>query len=111
MTVTADSYIISDSNSGSGSGGKETAGRVVRGTGPVVDVEFPRGAVPELFNALHADIALAAMAKTLTLEVAQHLGDNLVRCVSMRALHKRAVTSTYVLKWIRWSYSIPAPTR
>ena len=36
---------------------KETTGRVVRITGPVVDVEFPRGAVPELFNALHADIS------------------------------------------------------
>ena len=71
MTVTAETH--------STSGSKETSGRVVRVTGPVVDVEFPRGAVPELFNALHADIALAAMAKTLTLEVAQHLGANLVR--------------------------------
>ena len=55
-----------------------------RVTGPVVDVEFPVGAVPELFNALHADIAFEALAKTLTLEVAQHLGDNLVRCISMQ---------------------------
>ncbi|MGB3662042.1 MAG: F0F1 ATP synthase subunit beta, partial [Mycolicibacter algericus] len=69
MTVTAD---------------KTTAGRVVRVTGPVVDVEFPRGAVPELFNALHADITFEELAKTLTLEVAQHLGDNLVRCISMQ---------------------------
>ncbi len=30
-----------------------TTGRVVRVTGPVVDVEFPRNAVPELYNALH----------------------------------------------------------
>ena len=58
---------------------KETTGRVVRITGPVVDVEFPRGAVPELFNALHADISYKELSKTLTLEVAQHLGDNLVR--------------------------------
>ena len=36
----------------------DTAGRVVRVTGPVVDVEFPRGSVPELFNALHAEIDL-----------------------------------------------------
>ena len=49
-----------------------------------MDVEFPRGSVPELFNALHADIAFGALAKTLTLEVAQHLGDNLVRCISMQ---------------------------
>ncbi|WP_299577386.1 F0F1 ATP synthase subunit beta [uncultured Williamsia sp.] len=66
------------------SGSRDAAGRVVRVIGPVVDVEFPRGAVPDLFNALHADITLEAVAKTLTLEVAQHLGDNLVRCVSMQ---------------------------
>src|SRR5690349_23525015 len=62
----------------------KTAGRVVRITGPVVDVEFPRGAVPELFNALHAEISFSELAKTLTLEVAQHLGDNLVRTISMQ---------------------------
>jgi F-type H+-transporting ATPase subunit beta len=62
----------------------KTAGRVVRITGPVVDIEFPRGSVPELFNALHAEITYEQMAKTLTLEVAQHLGDNLVRTISMQ---------------------------
>ncbi|MFD4431584.1 F0F1 ATP synthase subunit beta [Nocardia sp. NPDC058497] len=61
-----------------------TAGRVVRVIGPVVDVEFPRGAIPALFNALNADIKLASVAKTLTLEVAQHLGDNIVRTISMQ---------------------------
>ena len=40
--------------------------------------------MPELFNALHAEIAYKELAKTLTLEVAQHLGDNLVRCISMQ---------------------------
>ena len=35
--------------------GGDTNGRVVRVTGPVVDVEFPRGSVPALFNALHTD--------------------------------------------------------
>ncbi|MEV0033888.1 F0F1 ATP synthase subunit beta [Nocardia sp. NPDC050793] len=60
------------------------AGRVVRVIGPVVDVEFPRGAIPELFNALNAEIKLASVAKTLTLEVAQHLGDNIVRTISMQ---------------------------
>ena len=64
--------------------GKDTNGRVVRVTGPVVDVEFPRGAVPALFNALHADITFSELAKTLTLEVALHLGDSLVRCISMQ---------------------------
>jgi F-type H+-transporting ATPase subunit beta len=62
----------------------DRAGRVVRVIGPVVDVEFPRGAIPELFNALHAEIELSTVAKTLTLEVAQHLGDNLVRTISMQ---------------------------
>ena len=70
-------------NNGAGSG-SSVAGRVVRVIGPVVDVEFPRGAIPELFNALHAEITLPSVAKTLTLEVAQHLGDNLVRTVSMQ---------------------------
>src|SRR5271163_2672398 len=63
--------------------GGDTNGRVVRVTGPVVDVEFPRGSVPALFNALHADVTYEALAKTLTLEVAQHLGDNLVRTISL----------------------------
>src|SRR5271156_3568765 len=62
----------------------DTNGRVVRITGPVVDVEFPRGSVPQLFNALHAEITYEELAKTLTLEVAQHLGDNLVRTISMQ---------------------------
>ena len=66
------------------SGIYDTAGRVVRITGPVVDVEFPRGCVPELFNALRVEISYGAMAKTVTLEVAQHLGDSLVRTISMQ---------------------------
>ncbi|GAB0102241.1 F0F1 ATP synthase subunit beta [Nocardia sp. JMUB6875] len=49
-----------------------------------MDVEFPRGSIPDLYNALNVDIALASVAKTLTLEVAQHLGDNIVRTISMQ---------------------------
>jgi F-type H+/Na+-transporting ATPase subunit beta len=60
------------------------AGRVVRVTGPVVDVEFSRDTMPELYNALHVDRELAGETVTLTLEVAQHLGDNMVRTVSMQ---------------------------
>ena len=63
---------------------KDTNGRVVRVTGPVVDVEFPRGSVPELFNALQAEITFEELAKTLTLEVALHLGDSLVRCIALQ---------------------------
>src|ERR1700755_1411234 len=59
-------------------------GRVVRVIGPVVDAEFPRDAMPEIFNALHVDVELAEGKKTLTLEVALHLGDNIVRAISMQ---------------------------
>ena len=59
-------------------------GRVTRVIGPVVDAEFPRDAMPEIYAALKVDVELAEGAKTLTLEVAQHLGDNLVRAISMQ---------------------------
>jgi len=59
-------------------------GRVVRVIGPVVDVEFPRDAVPDLYNALHVNVTLADNERVLTLEVAQHLGDNVVRAISMQ---------------------------
>ncbi|MGK5551007.1 F0F1 ATP synthase subunit beta [Actinomadura kijaniata] len=66
---------------------EETAtatGRVARVIGPVVDVEFPADAIPEIYNALKVDVTLGTETKTLTLEVAQHLGDNLVRAISMQ---------------------------
>ncbi|GGK18966.1 ATP synthase subunit beta [Pilimelia terevasa] len=59
-------------------------GRVVRVIGPVVDAEFPRDAMPEIFNALKVDVDLAEGRRTLTLEVAQHLGDNIIRAISMQ---------------------------
>src|SRR6266511_2575581 len=63
---------------------KTGVGRVVRVIGPVVDAEFPRDAMPEIFNALHVDVTLSGGTKTLTLEVALHLGDNMVRTISMQ---------------------------
>ncbi|MEY3407124.1 MAG: hypothetical protein RL038_185 [Actinomycetota bacterium] len=59
-------------------------GRVARVTGPVVDVEFPVEAMPALFNALKVEINIGGQARTLTLEVAQHIGDNMVRAISMQ---------------------------
>ncbi|EIF00202.1 F0F1 ATP synthase subunit beta [Saccharomonospora glauca] len=59
-------------------------GRIVSVTGPVVDVEFPRGAVPDLNNALKVEVEFEELRKTVTLEVAQHLGDNLVRTISLQ---------------------------
>jgi F-type H+/Na+-transporting ATPase subunit beta len=61
-------------------------GRVARVIGPVVDVEFPAEAMPEIYYALHVDIGFAAegeKARTLTLEVEQHIGDNMVRAISL----------------------------
>ncbi|MGW7536112.1 F0F1 ATP synthase subunit beta [Amycolatopsis sp. NPDC054798] len=60
-------------------------GRIVSVTGSVVDVEFPRGSVPDQFNALKVDIEFEQLRKTVTLEVASHLGDNLVRTISLQA--------------------------
>ncbi|MDP9644407.1 F-type H+-transporting ATPase subunit beta [Actinopolyspora lacussalsi] len=59
-------------------------GRVVRVLGPVVDVEFPRDHVPDLNNALSVEITAVGMSNNVTLEVAQHLGDNVVRTISMQ---------------------------
>ncbi|HEY9394598.1 MAG TPA: F0F1 ATP synthase subunit beta, partial [Nocardioides sp.] len=75
-------------------------GRVARVIGPVVDVEFPVDAMPEIYNALHVDVPDPAGdgTKTLTLEVAQHLGDGLVRTISMQPtdglVRQAAVTDT-----------------
>jgi F-type H+-transporting ATPase subunit beta len=61
-------------------------GRVSRVIGPVVDVEFGRGNMPEIYNALEIELEALGHAekRTLTLEVAQHLGDAMVRAISMQ---------------------------
>ncbi|HEY2691670.1 MAG TPA: F0F1 ATP synthase subunit beta [Streptosporangiaceae bacterium] len=59
-------------------------GRVVRVIGPVVDVEFPAEQIPGIYNALNVDVDLEGQARTLTLEVAQDIGDNVVRAISMQ---------------------------
>ncbi|HEV3171746.1 MAG TPA: F0F1 ATP synthase subunit beta [Actinocrinis sp.] len=59
-------------------------GRVSRIIGPVVDVEFPVDAMPELNNALTIDYDFLGETRTLTLEVAQHIGDNMVRAIAMK---------------------------
>src|ERR1700744_4248666 len=58
-------------------------GRVARVIGPVVDVEFPAEAMPEIYFALHVDVTLGDDTHTLTLEVEQHIGDNMVRAISL----------------------------
>ncbi len=61
-----------------------TVGRVTRVIGPVVDVEFPSDNMPEIDNALHVERTLDGESRTLTLEVAQHVGDGVVRAISMQ---------------------------
>ena len=57
-----------------------STGNVVEVIGAVVDVEFPRDAVPKVYDAL-----LIADAGGLTLEVQQQLGDGIVRTIAMGA--------------------------
>ena len=47
-------------------------GTVVQVMGPVLDIRFPSGQLPNLLNAIEID----NRGKTLTVEVAQHIGDN-----------------------------------
>jgi len=55
-------------------------GRVIQITGPVVDIEFPAGALPRIFNAVEI---IREGQEPLTCEVQQHLGNNWVRAVAM----------------------------
>ncbi|MBJ7280272.1 MAG: F0F1 ATP synthase subunit beta [Rhodoluna sp.] len=59
-------------------------GRIARVTGPVVDIEFPHDGIPGIYNALTTEITLNGETTTLTLEVAQHLGDDLVRAIALK---------------------------
>jgi len=59
-------------------------GRIVQVIGPVVDVEFSGGNLPSILNAvLISNPAINDQEDNLVVEVAQHLGDNVVRCIAM----------------------------
>ena len=61
-----------------------TVGKITQVLGPVVDVEFPPGGLPEVYTALKlTNPTISAEQDNLTVEVAQHLGENMVRCISM----------------------------
>src|SRR5271167_2423823 len=57
-------------------------GKIVKVSGPVVDVEFPE-ALPGIYNALTVEFKVQDQPAKLTLEVQQHLGDRQVRAISM----------------------------
>lgn len=59
-------------------------GNVIQVMGPVVDVEFSEGDLPAIFTALNiTNPTIDDTEDNLVVEVAQHLGDNVVRCISM----------------------------
>ena len=60
-------------------------GKVIQIKGPVIDVEFPTGELPGIYNALEIrrPAAAAGADDTLVVEVQQHLGNNWVRAVAM----------------------------
>jgi F-type H+-transporting ATPase subunit beta len=61
----------------------QNIGKVVQVIGPVLDVEFEAGRLPEIYNALSIDQAVNGTRVRLTAEVQQHIGRNQVRAVSM----------------------------
>ena len=54
-------------------------GTIAQVIGPVLDIRFPDGQLPNLLNAIEID----NRGKKLTVEVAQHIGDNVARCIAM----------------------------
>ncbi|MEW5946096.1 MAG: F0F1 ATP synthase subunit beta [bacterium] len=58
-------------------------GRIVQIIGPTLDAEFPPDALPEIYSALHVDDPRGE--GKIVVEVAQHLGNNIVRCVGMKS--------------------------
>ena len=59
-------------------------GRIARVIGPVVDIEFPSDSMPEIYNALKVKFELTGETHEITLEVSQHIGDGMVRAISMK---------------------------
>jgi F-type H+/Na+-transporting ATPase subunit beta len=60
------------------------SGKVVQVIGPVVDIEFEEGKLPNILTALTiTNPAIDDREDNLVIEVAQHLGDNVVRCIAM----------------------------
>ncbi|MCY7401386.1 MAG: F0F1 ATP synthase subunit beta, partial [Nocardioides sp.] len=64
--------------------GSAGEGRISRVIGPVVDIEFPAGSMPDMYQALEIDYELTGEKRTLVLEVALHIGDNMVRAIAMK---------------------------
>src|ERR687891_802883 len=59
-------------------------GRVAQVIGPVIDVEFPPESIPEITTALEVDLTMDGSTETIVCEVAQHIGESMVRAIAMR---------------------------
>lgn len=59
----------------------DVLGKVVQVIGPVVDVKFPQEHLPEIYNAIR--VKDTVNERELTIEAAQHLGDDVIRCVAL----------------------------
>ena len=59
----------------------KNTGRVVQVIGPVLDIRFDSGDLPNLLNAIEIEYE----GRVITAEVAQHVGDNVVRCIAMNS--------------------------
>ncbi|MGN6251460.1 MAG: F0F1 ATP synthase subunit beta, partial [Marmoricola sp.] len=77
MTATIDESTTAQS------GGSAT-GRIARVIGPVVDVEFPTDQMPGIYNKLETEFELGGDKHLLSLEVAQHIGDGMIRAISLQ---------------------------
>jgi F-type H+-transporting ATPase subunit beta len=75
-------------NSSSKSANHENIGHVLRVSGTVMDVQFPSNNVPEVYTKLviHPNQEKSSITNEICLEVAQHLGDGVVRCIALDSL-------------------------
>jgi F-type H+/Na+-transporting ATPase subunit beta len=64
---------------------EKSTGRIIKVAGPVVDVEFPPDALPEIHHALEFEVTIEGDTQTIVAEVAQHLGKSRVRAIAMKA--------------------------
>jgi len=74
---------VTDSSTGSDTAELKD-GRIVGIAGPVIDVEFPRGHLPEINTALELDLVVDGETETIVAETAQQIGDGRVRAICLR---------------------------
>ena len=83
-TTSTSSYSDSSHSLSADSASSSVTGTIVRVLGPVVDARFPMGKIPPIYQALTVtNPAISDKKDNLVLEVAQHLGDNIVRSIAM----------------------------